>query len=116
MKAADNRVSVPQGSLLDKDCGNGSASDIKTGFNHITGRFSIGVCLEFQNLGLQQNHFKEFINPFACLGRYFDKNNISPPFLRQKIIFRELSHNSVGISSGFIHFVDGHHDRHACCL
>ncbi len=78
MDAADKRVPGLQGSPLNEHRSYRPPPFIQPGFHHPTsGRF-FGIGFQFQNFGLQQDHFQEMVHPLAGFGRDFGHNRFSP--------------------------------------
>ena len=67
MLAYNNRLPKVQGPLLYQNSGNGSSSLMELGLNNSTARLPLRICLEFQDLSLQQNVIEQVFNPGPLL-------------------------------------------------
>ena len=79
--AGDNRIADMQRSAFDNDGSDDTTTTIKFRFHDRTARQLIGIALQLQHFGLQQNHFLEFFDAHAGLGGDFDEDVLAAPFL-----------------------------------
>ncbi len=54
-------------SLLDKYCGDNSASLIELCLDHKTSGISLRVGLELHDIGCKKNHLKELVDALSCV-------------------------------------------------
>jgi hypothetical protein len=71
-------VAGTQGSVLNQYRRHRAAPGIQLGLDHMAAGQFVRIGFEFQDLGLQQNHLQQFVDPGFCLAETMTKI-ASPP-------------------------------------
>ncbi len=111
--AADIGVSLPQETFLDQDRGHRPPALVQPGLYYAAPGRTVRPGLEFQDVGLQEDHVQKLVHPLAGLGRNFHEDRLSAPGFGDEADFHHLPAHFFRVGSGLVHFVYGHHDGHA---
>ena len=101
---------------MNKECCDRTSALIKLSLDYNTFCASVGVSLKLKHFCNKVDCFKKFINSHFSLCRNGNTDNIAAPFLGNKLVLCELLHNSVGVCTLFIHFVDCNYNFNAGSL
>ena len=110
----DDRVAESQRALLDDHRGDRTATLLHARFDDVAGGKTIERRGEFEHFGLQQDRIEQLIDALAGERRDIDEHVLSAPLLRDHFLLGKFLTHPVRIRRRLVHFVDCHHDRHAC--
>ena len=88
------------------------AADVEARLDHDALRRGLGIGLELQDVGLQQQHLEQLVQPGALLGGDVDEDRRPAPLLGLQAERRELGAHALRIGVGAVDLVDRDHDRH----
>ena len=90
-----------------------SASLVQRRLNDRSFRTTFGVRLKVEQLGFQQHLLQQFINTRSFLCGNLLALVFTAPVFDEDVHVTQLLTNLIGVSTGFIHFVDSKHHRYA---
>ena len=93
-----------------------STSFVQRGLDDRTFRTTFGVCLEVEQLCLQEHFLQELIDAVTFLCGNLLTLVFTTPVLHKDIHVRELLTDLIGVSAGLIDLVDGEDHRHSGSL
>ena len=108
----DDRVSDAKRSARDEERRHRAASDVEPRFDDDTGRRSVGVRVEIEHVGLQQDRVEQLVEVRSGLCRDVLEDRLAAPLRRLKALLGQLLACAVGIGVRPVDLVDRHHDRH----
>ncbi len=82
-------------------------------FEHHALGAAVGVGLEVEQLGLQQDRFLELVEIGFLEGGDFDVEHVAAEFLDDELVLQQLLAHPLGLGVGPVDLVDGDDDRHA---
>ena len=108
--AGNDHVTLLQGTVLHQQSGHRATALVQTGLDDGTVGSAVGVGLQLAHLGGQGHHVQQVVDTHAGLGRDGADNGLAAPLLRHQLILGQLLHDTVGVSGGLIHLIDGNND------
>src|SRR5882724_1326166 len=108
--AADEEVAGAESAILDEDRGHRAATFVHARFENGAAAGRVRVCLEFAQIGDQQNNFKQAFEALFLLRRDFDEFGVAAPFSGHQSKITELTLDAFWLRLGLINFVDGNDD------
>ncbi len=109
---AYHRISISKGAVLHQYGGDRAPAGINFGFDDMAVGQFICVGFQFQNLRLQRDHLKQFVDTLVLLCRNMDKDRVAPPVFGGQPVFGQFPLNPVRIGVGLVNFVYGNNNRH----
>ena len=88
-----------------------AAALIHAGLNDRAAGGAVGIGLELQNFGEQDQVFEQFVHALAGLGRDRADDRLAAPLFGHEAVLRELLLDAVGVRTVDVHLVDGHDQR-----
>ncbi len=116
VNAADEAVTLIDGTLGDEHGTDRTASFVELGFDNVAASVLVRIGLEFQNFSLKEDHFEQFVQTGLLLGRDMGEDGVTAPVFGNEALFGQFSFDVVRIGSFLINFVDCDHDRNAGSL
>ena len=110
--AGDEDVADPDRAALDEQGRDHAAAAIELGLDHRAAAGPVGIGLEVQDFGLQQQGFLEAFEALARLGRDLDVEHVAAELFDHQPVLEQILAHPVGIGAGLVHLVDGDDDRH----
>ena len=111
-RAGNDDVADPESALLDQDGGDGAAALVEAGLDDGAFGGAIGIGLQFQNFGLEENGFEQLVEVGALGGRNLDVEHVAAHRFDEHLVLEELGAHALRIAVGFVDLVDGNDDRH----
>ena len=109
--AADERIALTQRAFLDQHGRDRTASAIEFRFDHRAARRTIGVGLELEHVGLQQDHLEQLVDTVAAPRRDRHRDRVAAVVLGDQPLFGELLLDAIDVGLGPVDFVDRDDDR-----
>ena len=88
----------------------GRAARRNAGLDDISFCVAIRIRLQLQQVGLQQNHFQQFIHADFRYRRALDENGVAAPIVRHETFFLQLLADAQGVCVRMINFIYGNQD------
>src|SRR5579875_2367748 len=104
----DKRVALMQGAVLDQNRRYGAAPAIQLRFNNGTARQPLGIGLEIEKLGLQQDHLEQPIDAFTRARRHAHCNRVAAVIFGNQALLRKLLLDPFDVRLGLVDLVDRH--------
>ena len=108
--SADEGLADLEGAHADDDGGGGAAAGLDLRLDDGAARGGGGTGLELEDLGLEEDHLEEVIDPGALERGDGTHDDIAAPVLRDEALLLKLAFDLVDIGAGQIDFVDGDDD------
>ena len=112
-RAGDDDVTLMERAVLHEHGHDRAATLVHAGLDDRAAGGTVGVGLELQNFGEQDQVFEQFVHALAGLGRNRADDRLAAPLFGHETILRELLLDAVGVRAVDIHLVDGHDQRDA---
>ena len=110
--AGNKDIADAQGAALDQHRGHRTATGLDLRLDdHALGE-AIGIGLEIEDLGLQEDCFHQPLEIGALLGGNLDGEDIAAQFLDHQVVLQHLGPYPLRIGTGHVDLVDGDDDRH----
>ncbi len=107
--AANDHVAHAQRAFAHQHRG-GRAAGFEARFDDVAFGAAVGVGLEFQQVGLKQNHFQQLVHPLLGQGRNIDENRLAAPFVGHQALLLQLLPHLHRVGVGVIALVDSDED------
>ena len=75
-------------------------------------RRAIGIGLEVENFGLQQDRFLELVEIGLLRRRDLDVEHVAAQFFDHDLVLQQFLAHALGLGAGLVDLVDGDDDRH----
>src|SRR6266511_1424571 len=111
LRTRDGGVPHPQRAALHEHRHDGPAAGVEVRFYHGPGGRCIRVRFQLLELGDQQDHLQQVVEPLLGLRRDVAVDGLPSPVLGIEVVLRELTPHLVGLGVGAIDLVDGDHHR-----
>ena len=108
--AAQNDVADAQRAFADQHRRR-RAARLDAGFDDVALGAAVGVRLEFQQFGLEQNHFQQLVHALFGERGNVHENRVAAPVVRHESLVLQLLADFQRVRVRMIHFVDGDEDR-----
>ena len=102
-----------QRAALDEHGGDRTAALVELGLDDDTAGGGVGVGLELEDVGLEQDHLEQVVDVQALLRRDVDEDVGAAPLLRHDLVLGEHLANLLGVGAVLVDLVDRDDDRHA---
>lgn len=112
-KAGDQRIAHVQGTAGHEHRGNRAAALVELSLEDVARSERIGVGLEFEHVGLEQDGLEQVVDTDLLLGGDVDEHVLSAPLLGDDAVLGELLAHAVGVGTRLIDLVDGDDDGDA---
>ena len=86
-----------QRAALDQHGRDGSAALVELGFDHQAAGFAVGIGLEVEHFGLQQDGIQQLVEIGALERRHFDFERIAAHALDHDLVAQQIVADRVGI-------------------
>ena len=111
--AAEYDIAHAECAAFDEHSGGGAHAGFELGFNDIAFGAAGGIGLEFEDIGLQEDHFEQVIDAVAGLGADGTADQIAAPLFGGESLGLQLLHHALHIRGGHIDLIDGNHHGNA---
>ena len=111
-RAGHHDVAGVQGAALDEHRGHGAPALVQVRLDDEAGGRSVGVGLQLQHVGLQDDGLQQVVDVQLLLGRHLDEHVGAAPLLGDDAVLGELLAHAVGVGAGLVDLVHGHDDGH----
>ena len=111
-----HHVAWTQGTTVHEHRGHRAAALVQVGFNNITAGERIGVSLKLEDIGLQNNSFKQVVDVFVLLCGNIHKHVRAAPLFGDNLVFGEFLAHTIGRGTRLVNLIHGHHNRYARSL
>ena len=111
--AGDEGVPDAERAGLHEQARDDAAPLLDPGLEHDAAGALVGVRLEIEQLGDEQDHLEQAVDVGALLGRDLDAHVLAAVFLDHDAVLGELLLDHIRLGGGKIDLVDRDHDRHA---
>ena len=108
-----DHVALTQGTVLNQDGGHRAAALVQTRLDHDTTTRSGRSGLEFEDLGLQQDSFEQFVDAGTHLRRNLDERRVTTPVLGGHAFDRQLVTDAIEVGTRLVDLVHGDNQRNA---
>src|SRR6185369_8300799 len=95
-----------------QDGGHDAAADLLARFENGTLGGDVGVGLQVQDVGGEEDHLEQLFDPLALERRQRHHHRVATPVLGLQTLLGELARHPVGVGVCLVDLVDRHHDRH----
>ncbi len=112
LAAGHNDVAALQRAAIDQHGGDRAATLVELGLDHHAVGGAVGVGLQVEDLGLQQDALDQFVQALAGLGRDFDDLGFAAQAFDHDLVLQQLVDHAGRVRARLVHLVDGHDDRH----
>ena len=112
-EAGDQRVAHAQGTAGHEHGSDRAAALVELSLEDVARSERIGVGLELENVGLEQDGLEQVVDTDLLLGRDVDEHVLSAPLLGDDAVLGELLAHAVGVGARLIDLVDGDDDGNA---
>ena len=109
--AGDDRVADAEGAAVDEDRRDDATARVDLGLDDEPAGRRVRVGLEVADLGHQQEHVEEVVEPDALLGARLDEDVVAAPVLRHDALLGELLLDALDVGVGLVDLVDHDDDR-----
>ncbi len=99
-----------QGTVLNQHRSHGAAPFIKPCLNDGAFGGAVRISLELFHIGNQKDGLQKLLDAGFFHGGNRNTRCVAAPFLRDEFVFGQLLHHHLGVSTRFIHFIDGNND------
>src|SRR5690606_5753410 len=103
--ARQHGIAAMQGAALDQDGGHGTAALVQPGRDDDALGGRVDGRLEFQDLGLQQDIFQQFVDALAGLGRHGDEGHVAAVFFRHDFLGHQFLLDALGVGFRLVDLV-----------
>ena len=110
--AGHHDVARVQRAALHEHGGHGTAALVEVRLDDEAGGLGVGVGLELQHVGLEDDRLQHVVDVQALLGRHLHEHVGAAPLLGNDAVFHQLLAHAVGVRARLVDLVDGHHDGH----
>ena len=107
-------VALMEGTVADKYGSYITASLVKRRLDDGSRSITVGVRLEFQHVGFEEDFLEEFVDSDALFGRNVLALVLAAPLFHKEVHGRQGGLDGIGICSGLVNLVDGKDDRYSC--
>ncbi|MNX73473.1 hypothetical protein D3C86_1048710 [compost metagenome] len=105
---ADHEVVADlEGAVLDEHRGDGPHALVELRLDDEALGHLLGVGLELEHLGDQQDHLEQVLEADLLLGRDGDHDGLTAPLLGDQLVLGQLLLDLVGVGAGLVDLVDG---------
>ena len=111
--AGHDDVAALQGAALDQHGGDGAAAAVELGLDHHAVGGAVGVGLQVEDLGLQQDGFDQVVEAGLLLGGDLDRLGVAAQAFDDDLVLQQLVDHPGRIGAGLVDLVDRHDDRRA---
>ena len=111
-RAGDEGVADAQRAVLDEDGGHRTAPAIELRFEHGARRVPLRVRLVLSDVGDEQDHLEQLVEPGSLLRRHRHHDRLAAPVFGHEVQIGELALDALGIGAGLVDLVDRDDDRH----
>ena len=111
--AAHEGVALMERAFLDEHGRHGAAALVELGFHDVAASRLVRVGREFEDVGLEGQHFEHFVEAFAGLGGNLTDHGVPAPVFGHEAEGGEFLKHAVRVGRGLVHLVDRNHDWHA---
>ena len=114
--AGNHGVARMKRTALHQHGGNRAAALVKIRLDNEAGSLGIGVRLQLQHVGLQQDGLEQLVDVQLLLSRHVDEHVLTAPVLGDDAVLGQLLTHAIGVRARLIDLVDGNNNRHVCGL
>src|SRR5439155_22233620 len=108
--SADDNVADAQSAFAHENGGGGPAG-FEAGLDDVAFGGAIGVGLQFQDFGLEDDHFEQLVDPLLGERRNVHENGVAAPFLADQPFVLQLLTDLHRVGVGMVGLVDGDDNR-----
>src|SRR6266851_278424 len=109
--AAHKRIALMECAFLYQHCRHGTAAAIQLGFDYRAARGAIRIGPEIHHVGLQQNHFEQPLDPFACARGNRHRDRFAAVILGNQPLLAELLLDAINVGLGPVDLVYRNYNR-----
>ena len=110
-RARNHNIARMQRAVLHEHRRDRPAAAVEARFHHRALGRAVRVCLQFLHIRNEQDHLQEVLQALARLRGDADARRVAAPFLRHKLVFRQLLQDMVRVGAGLIDLIDCDDDR-----
>ncbi|KAF1003226.1 MAG: hypothetical protein GAK36_00288 [Pseudomonas sp.] len=116
VRTDQHHVALAQGTVLNQNGSHRTAALVQTGLNHHTTARSRRRCGQFQDFGLQQDSFEQFVDAGTHLrGNRYERSVATPVFGRDAVN-RQFATDTIEVGTRLVDLVHCHNQRNASRL
>ena len=93
-----------------------AATFVQTRFDHQALGHGVDGCFKFEHFSLQEHLLEQLVNASTNLGRDFAERRIATELFGHDFFSYQFAFDALRVGTGFVNFVDRHHDRHTGSL
>ena len=108
--ARNHHIARMERTAVDEHRGNRAATLVQVGLDNEAGSRCVGVGLELEDIGLEQDGFQQVVDVQAFLCGNVHEHVLATPFFGDDAVFGKLLANTVGRGAGLVDLVHGNHD------
>ena len=103
----DDDIALLQRAVLHQQRRHGTPGLIQPRFDHHALGAAVGVGLQLQHLGGEDDHFQQIVQTLTGLGGDGADDGLAAPLLGDQVVLGQLLLDLVGVGGGLIHLIDG---------
>ena len=112
VRTSHEDVALTERTVAHEDSRHVATTLVERTFDDRTHSAAVGVRFEFEKVSFEEHLFEEFVDADARLRRDILRLVLTAPFLHEEVHRSQRSLDGIGVSTGFVDFVDGKDDGH----